>query len=189
MLSLLAPLALLLPTAQAVVPVPDEAARAEVTIDEDWQFATVVDGPPLAASEASPIQSLRPMAEGFRPDRAWQVRIEQRLVIRIAPRGDMFPDIPSGPVGPRFTERKTGKCLAVQGIAGVQVMDDRLVLFMRDRRIIGANLEKSCRPRDFYSGFYVEHTSDGQICAGRDEVHSRAGATCAITGLRELIPN
>jgi hypothetical protein len=85
----------------------------------------------------------------------------------------------------RLRERKSARCLPVAGIAGVQRdMADRLVLFMRDRRIIGASLDKSCNARDFYLGFYVEQTADGMLCAGRDTIHSRAGrparsAACA----------
>lgn len=190
-LHILAPVALLLPAAQAALPSGGmDAANVEAFVEE-WQAIGYPEVPPLLRQpERGP--TYRTLMETIRTENAGQVRIEQRLIIRIAPHAPghtMLQDVPSGPVGPRFHERKTGRCLAVQGIAGVQVMDDRLVLYMRDRRIIGANLEKACRPRDFYSGFYVEQTSDGQICAGRDQVHSRAGATCSISGLRELIPN
>jgi len=50
-----------------------------------------------------------------------------------------------------------GRCVAVQRIAGVGTSNEnRLLLFMSDRRIVSARLEKSCKPEDFYSGFYVE---------------------------------
>lgn len=190
-LHILAPVALLLPAAQAALPTGGVDAAAVEAFEDEWAAVGYPEVPPLLRHpEAGP--TYRTLMQSFRTETAGQVRIEQRLIIRIAPHAPghtALQDVPSGPVGPRFYERKTGRCLAVQGIAGVQVMDDRLVLYMRDRRIIGANLEKSCRPRDFYSGFYVEQTSDGQICAGRDQVHSRAGATCSISGLRELIPN
>lgn len=187
----LAPVAFLLPAAQAALP-PAVDADALAAFEEEWQVTAEPQAPSLLAREPAEGPALNTFMHSFDDEPAWQVRIEQRLIIRIAPRApsrDMLMDMPSGPVGPRFSERKTGRCLTVQGIAGVQVMDDRLVLYMRDRKIIGANLEKACRPRDFYSGFYVEQTNDGQICAGRDQVHSRAGATCSISSLRELIPN
>lgn len=198
-LAFLAPVAFLLPAAQAALPSIAEApvdADALAAFEQEWQVGETLDGPPFLSGGGDDGELAGPASNAqlsaFDAEPVWQVRIEQRLIIRIAPRTtsrNMLLDTPSGPIGPRFYERKTGRCLSVQGIAGVQVADDRLVLYMRDRRIIGANLEKSCRPRDFYSGFYVEQTSDGQICAGRDQVHSRAGTTCSISSLRELIPN
>lgn len=96
------------------------------------------------------------------PESAWQVRIEQRVTIRIAPRAsrpvspDMFAGLPDGEIGSHFSERKIGKCLPADAIAGVQPdRDNRLLLFMRDRRIVSAELERACRARDFYSGFYL----------------------------------
>ena len=42
-----------------------------------------------------------------------------------------------------YIERKIGKCLPISGIAGVQAEGrDRLLLFMRDRRIVSAALRK-----------------------------------------------
>ena len=132
------------------------------------------------------------MPQPLEPEPVDQVRIEQRTIVRIAPRAafhDPFFQVPQRPQVQRFHERRTNRCVPVQGIAGVQVADNRLLLFMRDQRMFGASLEKACRPRDFYSGFYVERTGDGMICAGRDDVHSRAGVTCAISRLRELVPD
>ena len=80
--------------------------------------------------------------------------------------------------------------MPIASIAGVQPeSSDRILLLTRNRRLIGASLDKSCRARDFYSGFYVEQNADGQLCAGRDIIHSRAGANCAVTKLRELVPD
>jgi len=187
-LPLLASIALLLPSPQQ----PAADAGTWEAFSRAWLANGIPDGAPLLSGQGEAAEPFAVLMNSFDPASAQQVRIEQHLIIRIAPRGpdtSFLMDVPSGPAAPRFYERKTGSCLPVQGIAGVQVMDDRLVLFMRDRRMIGASLDRACRPRDFYSGFYVEHTADGQICAGRDQVHSRAGATCGISRLRELIPN
>ncbi len=124
----------------------------------------------------------------------FQVRIEQRLIIRVPrtsvqPTGTVVDDLPATPLARNYTERRMGSCLPMAGIAGVQISrDDRLMLFMRDRRIISAELERACRARDFYSGFYLERSEDGQLCVDRDELHSRAGAKCEIERLRQLIP-
>ena len=91
-------------------------------------------------------------------------------------------------VRPHFDERKMGKCVAVGGIAGVQIGgDDKLMLFMRDQRIVSATLEKACSARDFYSGFYIERSADGMLCVDRDKLQSRTGANCGVRRLRQLI--
>lgn len=193
---LLAPFALLLPVMQPPLAGEqtggDQAgeAVADAASGLEWHAAGLPDAPPLISGRMQAQRKF--LMQRIEPEAAEQVRIDQRLIIRIAPRAsrrDPDFDLPRQALVQRFDERPTARCLPVQGIAGVQVSDGRLILFMRDRRIIGMNLEKSCRPRDFYSGFYVERTSDGRLCAGRDDVHSRAGTTCAISRLRELVPD
>lgn len=193
---LLAPFALLLPALQSPLDGAQEGAGAsdeavaDPASDMEWHAVGLPDASPLTSGQMQAQRKF--LMQRIEPEVAEQVRIDQRLIIRIAPRvsrRDPDFDVPRQTVVQRFDERATARCLPVQGIAGVQVSDGRLILFMRDRRIIGMNLEKSCRPRDFYSGFYVERTSDGRICAGRDDVHSRAGTTCGISRLRELVPD
>jgi hypothetical protein len=132
------------------------------------------------------------LAEGFRSDTASQVRIEQRMTIRISPRqqsqSDMLAALPAQAVAPRLVEKKIGKCLPAAGIVGVQAdRDNRLLLFMRDRRIVSAALERACAARDFYSGFYLSRTADGRMCVDRDTLLSRSGANCKLTKLRQLV--
>ena len=122
-----------------------------------------------------------------------QVRIEQRVVVRIspqstAPRQSLMAELPQQPLPPRFEERKMEKCLPVSGIAGVQTgSGNRLLLFLRDHRVVTASLEKSCRARDYYSGFYVERNEDGKLCVDRDKLQSRSGAKCEIKRMRQLV--
>lgn len=171
------------------LPTPDPAVPSAV--DERWIGALVPAESPLFDDRLSPDWADGLAVPDLADDNWGQVRIEQRMIIRIAPRmpGQMFAPPPGPPPQPRFHERKTDKCLPVANIAGVQIeSQDRLLLVTRSRRLIGASLDKSCHARDFYSGFYVERSSDGQLCAGRDMIHSRAGANCAITKMRELVP-
>ena len=155
----------------------------------EWSFAALPLPGPVAAPEGRAEWSS--IADAFRPASAEQVRIEQGLIIRITPLGpsrEMLALLPQAPLATRFRERKVGKCVAVAGIAGVQIGgDDRLMLFMRDQRMIGASLEKSCRARDFYSGFYLERNDDGRLCVDRDMIHSRSGASCSLSRLRQLV--
>lgn len=134
-----------------------------------------------------------PVSDSFRVPVENQVRIERQIIIRISPRGfaarlPLLGSMLDRERPPRITERRMGKCVPIGGIAGVQVgQDNRLTVFMRDRRTISLGLEKSCRAQDFYSGFYVERSPDGQLCVDRDRLQSRSGANCALTRLRQLI--
>ena len=143
-------------------------------------------------TESKAAESTRSAADPAAVPTAEQVRIEQRVIVRIAPPGarlrqSMIPDLaPLAP--PRVSERKMGKCVSVSGIAAVQPDGgSKLLLFMRDRRLVSATLEKACRARDFYSGFYLEPSRDGMLCVDRDKLHSRAGTNCEISRMRQLV--
>jgi hypothetical protein len=136
----------------------------------------------------------------FNPLRAWrerqiasQVRIEQRVVVRISPqpmsnRQELAAQAFERELTTRYQEKRIGKCIPLEGIVGVQTgSGNRLVLFLRDSRMISLSLDKSCRARDFYSGFYVERHQDGRLCIERDQLHSRIGAKCEIERLRQLV--
>lgn len=176
-LFLLAPLALL-------APLPGGASPSS---DADTALL-----PPVERIESAQGEALDTIEAAAVPA-AQQVRIEQRVVIRIAPasssmRPAMFAEMPQMSVPPRLTERKMGKCVPVAGIAAVRPdAGGRLLLFMRDRRLISASLEKACNARDFYSGFYVERSKDGMLCVDRDKLHSRAGANCELGRMRQLV--
>ena len=77
----------------------------------------------------------------------------------------------------------------MNNILGVQMFSDRFLdLVTQDRRRVRAQLEENCQARSFYSGFYMEKSADGKMCAGRDILHSRTGAKCEIERFRELVP-
>lgn len=176
--------------------VTDESVREAAPIGQEagewtiqWSFGALPLPAPIAAPEGRAVWS--DIADAFRAAPAHQVRIEQRTIIRITPFGvtrEMLANLPQAPLAARFRERKVGKCVAISGIAGVQIGgDDRLMLFMRDQRMIGASLEKACRARDFYSGFYLERNGDGRLCVDRDMIRSRSGASCSLSRLRQLV--
>ena len=186
---LLAPLYLLVPAAGSVEQAPELAET--VGIEPPPPSEQLVRAP--AQAEAARWPSFETLAQAFRDEAANQVRIEQHTIIRIAPRpappqATLLMDLPRGEIGGRFAERSIGRCLPAAGIAGVQIdRSDRLILFMRDRRIITAQLERACRARDFYSGFYVDRSPDGRICVDRDTLQSRSGTNCKLTRIRQLV--
>ena len=123
-----------------------------------------------------------------------QVRIEQHIIIRVVPRPsrdqqELMNIERQASSPPRFIERSMGRCIAIADIGGVQPDgDSRLLLFMRDRRLISADLERGCSARDFYSGFYIAHNKDGKMCVGRDKLLARSGMRCAISAIHLLEP-
>ena len=185
--ALAAPLALLLPISGPAGSAEGEAAG----LRENSGNGPVIEGssssrPTATRSASTPLEAL------YAEHQARQVRIEQRVVVRISPRRsttrEMLAELPRQPLNSRFEERKTDNCLPVNRIAGVQTgSGNRLLLFMRDQRIITVNLEKACRARDFYSGFYVERNEDGNICVDRDKLQSRSGAKCEVERMRQLV--
>ncbi|QYU69170.1 hypothetical protein J4558_03235 [Leptolyngbya sp. 15MV] len=123
-----------------------------------------------------------------------QVRIERRMTIRISPispttRENLVAEFARPHSEPRYLERRMGKCVPLRSITAAQTAPgNRLMLYMRDQRIVSASLEKSCRAQDFYSGFYVEPSRDGMLCVDRDKLQARTGAKCEVSRLRELVP-
>ena len=147
-----------------------------------------------AEARSEPLAVWQQLAEGFLPAEAAQVRIEQHIIWRVTPipgpaRQSMQALVPTAPNAPRMIERKMGDCIPMSSIAGGQPQGgSRLLLFLRDRRLVAANLEKACSARDFYSGFYVEKpNSDGKLCADRDRILARSGARCEISSFRLLV--
>jgi hypothetical protein len=179
--ALLAPIALLLPTAavneRAALTPEGDTAEAPVSYDPALQ-------PPFEA-----------MFDAYRSPSQGQVRVTQRVTIRItAHRQDAretlsaeFPTAP-GPLRTHLEERKMGDCVAVGDIAAVDPgPENRLILYMRDRTMVSAALDRECSAREFYSGFYVERTDDGKLCIKRDKLQSRAGASCGVKRLSRLV--
>lgn len=178
----LAPVAMLFPAPLAV----DTGALDQDVVRLDPQVASRTA---TGMSEKNPVQLKLDNALPVQR----QVRIQQRVIVRISPRPtanrqSLVADAQPVPRQPRYEERKMEKCIPVGGIAGVQTgSGNRLLLFLKDRRVVTANLEKSCRARDFYSGFYLERNKDGKLCVDRDKLQSRSGANCEIERMRQLV--
>ncbi|NBB26604.1 hypothetical protein GVM20_15845 [Porphyrobacter sp. SLTP] len=183
--ALAAPLTLLLPLVAEAADVSDDGQQSAISAPQCDVAA--------AGDEAIKPTAINPLSALRQSSIVRQVRIEQRVVVRIAPqsassRRNLLADLPQRAVAPQFEEGGKEKCVALDGIAGVQTgSGNRLVLFLRDRRMISVNLEKSCRARDFYSGFYVEKNKDGRLCVERDKLQSRTGARCEVDTMRELV--
>lgn len=130
-----------------------------------------------------------------------QVTIEQRVIIRIptipppnAPRlqrGALTSPLPpEPPEDVELKEVKGPKCIKLDSLRGAILNSQTGVTMLTDRdEAFRTHFGKSCRAADFYSGFYVQPTKDGSICAGRDTLHARNGSTCDIQKFTKLVPD
>lgn len=180
--ALVAPLALILPQAWDVLREEEpEVARAAERSEGKL--------PPLGVQVPLP-EPFRVLEQARQPPVLRQVRVEQRVIIRIAPsrRGTHDQLVPAARPFAQLTEEKLDGCVPIDAISAVQpTRENRLLLFMRDRRVLSASLDRSCNAADFYSGFYIERNNDGALCRRRDRLQSRAGASCEVTQLSRIV--
>jgi hypothetical protein len=190
--ALFAPLALLLPAANPAVHAPGPAPYVVLTKAGTLNLAPQFD-PQLPVFDPAETPLFDLMAQSFEPQAQNQVRIEQRVTIRITPaqpqmQPNMLAALPSRAPSTRIAERAMANCVPVAGIAGVQAAENnRLILYLRDSRVVSAALDRTCSSRDFYSGFYMQRSADGQLCVKRDTLLSRSGANCKLSRFRQLV--
>ncbi|MFK3891171.1 hypothetical protein [Sphingomonas sp. NPDC079357] len=120
-----------------------------------------------------------------------QLTIHERLIIRV-PRVSPAPMRGRGVPPPpqvRWDEKKGPACVAMNTLTGAAVeREGEVDLVVGGARRIRAKLDDDCPTLDFYRGFYLKPTADGQLCARRDGIRSRSGAYCAVTRFRALTP-
>ncbi|WP_271078157.1 hypothetical protein [Aurantiacibacter sp. MUD61] len=122
-----------------------------------------------------------------------QVRVQQRVVIRIGPaaprdRRTMLNELPRRPMTARFEEVDHGNCIDAEDIIGIQpTNDNRLLFFLDNSNVLAAQLQNGCSARAFYAGFYIERSDDGRLCVARDRLQSRAGGSCQIADFTRLV--
>ena len=117
---------------------------------------------------------------------AGSITVRQQIIIRV-PRTGVSRGAMARPV--TWREGRGPRCIPATRIAGLGHLGDNNVdLILTDRRRIRARLGGRCPALDFYRGFYVTATEDGQVCADRDSIRSRAGAECEIEQFRTLYP-
>lgn len=120
-----------------------------------------------------------------------QLTIEQRVIIRVpmarsTARTARQAKAPSPPKV-EWEEKKGPKCVAVRSIRSAAItVPNGVDLVLADNHRYRARLERGCRSESFYSGFYVEPSDDGSLCAGRDELQARSGFACEIDSFKRL---
>ena len=124
--------------------------------------------------------TLLPMLLGILPGglTVRTIVVENQLIMRV----------PVRPPPPQvvWTEHKGPKCIHAGDIRGAFLSgNDHVDFIMRGKTMFRAELEENCPALDFYNGFYLS-SSDEKVCARRDVVRSRIGASCGIERFREL---
>ena len=113
------------------------------------------------------------------------------VVRRVVVRDEVILKIPVRPRSRQrleWDEKKGPKCLDADRIAGALLSGPSSIDFiLRDRRRIRAVMDDECPALDFYQGFYLQ-PDDERICAKRETIRSRVGASCRIERFRLLVP-
>jgi hypothetical protein len=114
-----------------------------------------------------------------------QFIVRQQIIVRI-PDGQRQA-APAGSTPIEWRESRGPRCVAADAIAGATLVGPNSVdLILRDNSRMRAVLQRRCPALDYYYGFYVNGTEDGQICADRDSIRSRMGGECQIDRFRTL---
>lgn len=119
-----------------------------------------------------------------------QLTIHERIIIRVPRMPSRFQPGRTPMTPPvAWTERKGPKCIKPTDLAGALITAANAIdLVMIGGTRIRARLDGECRPLDFYAGLYVRPGPDGLVCADRDAIRVRSGASCAIEAFRVLKP-
>lgn len=119
-----------------------------------------------------------------------QVTIEQRVIIRVPLVAPPRPGRPAPPPPVQdWDEKKGPRCLAIRSIRSADLTGRNSVdLILSNSQRYRARFGRGCQSAAFYSGFYIEPTADGSLCAGRDDVQSRGGISCEVDSFRRLVP-
>ncbi|MBB3990780.1 hypothetical protein [Croceicoccus naphthovorans] len=146
---------------------------------------------PLALASASADVPLPEEAAVPFSDIQFQTRTEvrQRVIVRITPLSRVSRPQVQADEEPIVvhSRRPIEDCIPLSNIAGVRLGSGRnLLLYLRDKRVIGTKFDRTCQVSSFYSGFYVERSEDGLLCAGREALHARSGADCVLSSFHEV---
>ena len=109
-----------------------------------------------------------------------RVVIQDEVIFRI-------PVRPRPPQKFEWREKKGPRCVNADRIAGAMLSGPNSIDFLlRDRTLVRAMMDSNCPALDFYKGFYLQ-PDDERICAKRETIRSRVGASCRIERFRSLV--
>ena len=104
----------------------------------------------------------------------------ERIIMRV-------PRLKRPPPEVAWKEKRGPKCIGADKLAGAMISaPDAVDLVLKGNHRVRAILSDECEALDFYSGFYLKPSADGQVCAGRDVIRARSGVSCPIDAFRTL---
>ena len=116
---------------------------------------------------------------------------QQQGVRRVVIHDEVIISIPIRPRARQnieWIEKKGPKCISTARIAGASWSGPSSIDFLlRDRSRVRAVMDNECPALDFYKGFYLQ-PDDERICAKRETIRNRVGASCRIERFRTLVP-
>jgi hypothetical protein len=125
---------------------------------------------------------------GRAPEARGTVTVRHQQIIIRMPQGPRRL-APAGASLIQWREGRGPRCISADRLIGATSFRPSSVdLILRDNSRIRVQLQRSCPALDYYRGFYINATADGQICADRDSIRSRAGGECQIDQFNALSP-
>jgi hypothetical protein len=114
-----------------------------------------------------------------------QIQIQRSSIVRVPP----VSALGQAAAAPKWKEKSAPSCVKWSNMAAAMISGPTTIdLIVRGGTRYRVKLEKSCSSIDFYSGFYVKATPDGEVCRDRDSIHSRSGGQCVIDTFKTLVP-
>ena len=114
-----------------------------------------------------------------------QMTIHERILIRMPIARGRAADQAT----PTAWKEKHGpKCIGIGDLGGALIAGPSAVdLVLAGGKRVRARLDGDCQPLDFYAGFYIKPGMDGRVCADRDSIRVRSGASCPIDSFKRLV--
>jgi hypothetical protein len=108
--------------------------------------------------------------------------VQDEVIMRVRVRAHpLLPEI-------EWVEKKGPKCIPVDALRGAMLSGPEDVDFIFENHSrVRAQFDENCPALDFYGSVYVQ-PRDERLCAGRDAIYSRMGASCTIEKFKQLVP-
>ncbi|MFM2100642.1 MAG: hypothetical protein RLZZ366_2181 [Pseudomonadota bacterium] len=114
-----------------------------------------------------------------------QIQIQRTTIVRVPP----APSAVISLAPTKWKEKRAPNCVKWSTMAAAMISGPTTIdIIVKGGTRYRVKLEKSCSSIDFYSGFYVKATPDGEVCKDRDSIHSRSGGECVIDTFKTLVP-
>lgn len=159
-------------------------------------FLTAVAAMGGAAEIPDPAGDLPIAAQDIGAQPVYQVRIQQRVIIRVPRRASNRTQLSAtndtrrtseAMRPPSYVEKKMKQCVAADQIVGMTPSRSRALDFLtKDNKRVRAYLDGGCLAMDFHGGMYMERAKDGKLCAERDVLMARSGMRCEIDRFRRI---